>query len=386
MAKENYNRIPLYLQIREYILNQIRDSTWKPEDQIPSESELANQFRVSRITIRGAISKLIEDGIIFRIQGKGTFIASNVDFIPAAYNFKEDNNKMIAYLMPRLDNFITANLLSGVESEISKHGYSLLFRKTQDSKEIETQTLQEMVELGVKGIIVYPVAGEHYNEEILKLTLNHFPLVVVDRYLRGIETNCVCADNIEGARQSVAHLIELGHHKIGFISSNLQPTTSMDDRWIGYERALIEHGIPVENRLQLLQMDMKRVNSIFKDGKADEECKNKLITFLKANSDITALFAANSAIGLSIMEAVRELGILIPNDLSVISFDDYEASTFSAIPPTCISQQEFELGTEAGKLLISILNNPKQERQKIITPVKLIVRSSTGKCKVMNNR
>lgn len=152
-----------------------------------------------------------------------------------------------------------------MESEISRHGYWLVLYTTDDSEQIETRTLKEMIELCVCGIIVYPVAREHYNEEILKLTLNRFPLVVVDRYLRGIETNCVCADNFDGARRAAAYLTELGHRKIGFISSNILPTTSMEDRLGGYERRLADHGIPAEKRLQLLQIDMKRANA--KEGR-----------------------------------------------------------------------------------------------------------------------
>jgi GntR family transcriptional regulator of arabinose operon len=370
-------RIPLYQQIRQYILNQIDQKKWQPNDQIPSENELASQFHVSRITVRGAVSKLIEEGLIYRVQGKGSFIAPDAAGEPSLFNLDNDS-RLIAYMMPRLDNRFDANLLSGVESEIVKHGYRLIICKTHDSKDVETKTLQEMIRLGVKGIIVYPVAGEHFNEEILKLTLNRFPLVVVDRYLKGVETNCVCSDNAEGASQAVTHLIELGHDKIGFVSSAHPTRTSMEDRWSGYEKALLKQGLPVEQRLLCTQLDMVLVNTILREGRSDEESKQTVIAYLKANPDISGLFAANTAIGLTIFEAAKELGRAVPEDLSVVFFDDYEASAYSAIPPTYVSQQEYELGMEAGKLLVSIINNPQQERRKLVMPVKLIVRGSTA--------
>jgi GntR family transcriptional regulator, arabinose operon transcriptional repressor len=373
-------RIPMYQQIREYILDRIREQQWQPNDQIPSENELAEKFNVSRITIRGALSKLIEEGMIYRIQGKGSFISSQPIGEKAIYEgSRENGKKKIAYLMPRLDNLFTANLLSGIESEISVNGYHLIFCKTHDSREIETKLLREMMAMNVEGIIIYPAAGEKYNEEILKLTLNNYPLVVVDRYLRGVETNCVCADNFEGARTAVAHLIEMGHSKIGFVSCPAQTTTSIEDRLAGYDSALKEHDLQAEHRLKYLQIDMKQANFILTDGQADESTKRQIMTFLQENPDLTAVLAVNTAVGLSTMEAARELQISIPDDLSVIFFDDYEASSFSAIPPTCVSQQEYQLGREAAKLLVSLLNEPTQGRRKIVTPAKLIVRSSTGR-------
>lgn len=375
-------RIPMYKQIREYILDLIRENSWRPNDRIPSENELAEKFNVSRITIRGALSKLIEEGLIYRVQGKGSFISSFPAGEAAIYEPQRDKDRrIIAYLMPRLDNLFTANLLSGIESEVSKNGYRLIFCKTHDSRETETKLLREMIEMNVEGIIIYPTAGESYNEEILKLSLNNFPLVVVDRYLRGVETNCVCADNLEGAKAATNHLVELGHSKIGFISYPAQTTTSIEDRLIGYETALAERNIPIDHRLKCLQMDMKQANLILSEGQADEVSKRQIVSFLQSNPDLTAVFAVNSAIGLTTMEAVKDLGIRIPHDLSVVFFDDYEASAFSSIPPTIISQQELQLGIEAAKLMVSLLDEPKQERRKILTPTKLIVRNSTGKAK-----
>ncbi len=138
--------------------------------------------------------------------------------------------------MPRLDNRFTANVVSGIESELSKNGYHLLFCKTHDSRELEKQKLKEMISLGVDGIVVYPVSDESYNEDILKLSLDRFPLVVVDRYLRGIETNCVCSDNLQGVYKATNHLIELGHRNIAYINSVIQ-TTSLEDRLNGYHSA-----------------------------------------------------------------------------------------------------------------------------------------------------
>ncbi|MCD9026187.1 GntR family transcriptional regulator [Cohnella silvisoli] len=380
MAKAS-QRIPLYTQIRKYIQDQVTQKIWLPNDRIPSENELANQFGVSRITVKNALSELIEEGLIFRVQGKGSFISPTPSGEPLIYRPDPANlssKPLIAYLMPRLENMFTARLLSGVESELSKQGYRLLFCRTLDSLEIEKEMLREVVQLGAKGIIIFPVEGETYSDEILRLTLSEFPLVVLDRYLRGVETNCVCSDNVEGARAATSHLVELGHIGIGFISTSCQGTTSIEDRLSGYEKALADHNIHVNHNLRLVHFDNEQVNTILQEGSANEDVKREMQAFLKKNSEMTAVFAINSAVGLTLIEAATELGLRVPEDLSVVFFDNYELSALSSIPPTCVSQQEKELGMEAAKLLVSIIDNPKQDRKKILLPTKLIVRKSTA--------
>ncbi|MFD0711477.1 substrate-binding domain-containing protein [Paenibacillus sp. GCM10027626] len=379
-------RIPLYTQIRQYILDQIEQKKWLPGDKIPSENELAERFNVSRITVKNALSKLNEDGLIFRVQGKGSFISPDPLGEPLIYSpepAKNTKNKgLVAYLMPRLRNSFTARMLDGIESELAKNGYRLIFCKTNDSQEIEKEALQEVIQLGVKGIIIFPVDGETYSEDILRLTLVDFPVVVVDRYLRGIETNCVHADNVEGARVATAHLISLNHRKIGFLSTSYPGTTSLEDRLAGYEKALAEHNIPVEHRLRLTHFAPEPMNAILNEGIADETSKKEIQTFLKENPDITGVFAVNSSVGLTLMEAALELGIRVPEQLSVVFFDNYEFAPWSSIPPTCISQVEYDIGKESVRLLISVMENPKQVRRKIVLPNKLIVRKSTAPCAV----
>lgn len=267
-------RHPLYKQIRQHVLDQIHKKRWLPEQQIPSEHELAEQFQVSRVTVRGALSELVNEGVIYRIPGKGSFVHSGTasqvlsekDADPAP-----NGRKMVAFLMPRLDNRFTANVVSGIESELSKNGYHLLFCKTHDSRELEKkQKLKEMISLGVDGIVVYPVSDESYNEDILKLSLDRFPLVVVDRYLRGIETNCVCSDNLQGVYKATNHLIELGHRNIAYINSVIQ-TTSLEDRLNGYHRALADSFIPIDYRLQ--------VNLKVQSGKTDPSNVEVLTSF-----------------------------------------------------------------------------------------------------------
>ncbi|MCZ8511643.1 GntR family transcriptional regulator [Paenibacillus filicis] len=371
-------RTPLYKQIRDYVLDNIQQMNWQPNEKIPSENELAAKFNVSRITIKNALLQLIEEGLIYRIQGKGTFISANKQGEPPVYRLLQQHDKTVAYLMPRLDNRFTANLLNGIENQLAEEGYHLLFCETHDSQEKENEILKRMIRFGVAGLIIYPAHSQTYNEEILKITLNEFPVVVVDRYLRGVETNYVCSDNVKGSFDATAHLIQSGHRRIGFVSTHAHGTTSIEDRLTGYEKALSEHNILIDRHLRMLNLDSKQVNTILQNGAGHPDSKEQIKHYLEQNSDLTAVIAVNSTVGLTLMEAAKEMPISIPEDLSIVFLDDYELSAFSTVPPTCVSLEEYTVGREAVKLLVSIIENPQQKRRKIIVPTRLTVRNSSA--------
>jgi DNA-binding LacI/PurR family transcriptional regulator len=262
--------------------------------------------------------------------------------------------------MPWLRNRFTANLLSGVEEEIVKGGFNVLFYKTNDSQLKEKELIHQVIQLGVKGIIIFPVDGEHYNEDLVQLTLSRFPIVLIDREMRGIAANSVCSDHIGGAYAATKHLIEQGHQQIAFIASGKYGTISVEERLIGYEKALSDHGLPIHHSLRLLQAEAKKIEN-----------------FLREHNEITAIFAENSGTGNQVIKSAVKLNVLIPDQLSLVFFDDYEFSDMSRILPTVVVQQEEEIGREAARLLVSLIDNPLQERKKIVLPSHLVVRQST---------
>ncbi|WP_282943523.1 GntR family transcriptional regulator [Paenibacillus sp. RC67] len=353
----------MYIQIKNDIMNQMSEGIWKPGDKLPSENELAEQFNVSRITIKNALADIVKQGLIHRIQGRGSYISDDILEPPLSYEHKEENGRFVAFLMPRLNNLFTANLITGIEQELAEHGYNLVFRLTHYSQELENKILKELTQIGVKGIIIYPVDGETFNDEILKLTLDHFPLVIIDRYLRGLDTNCISSDNFAGAYEATKHLTNLGHTKISFISTAITGTTSIEDRLHGYEQALSDSGLFIDYRLRLSLTKMPVV----------EQIQN----YLMENPDVTALVTTNSAIGLIAMKAARSLHIDVPRALSIVCFDDYVHSILSEVQLTYIDQNEKNMGREAARLVLSLIQDPTQDRRNILFPNKLVIRNST---------
>jgi|HigsolmetaGSP12D_1036236.scaffolds.fasta_scaffold03142_2 DNA-binding LacI/PurR family transcriptional regulator len=363
----------LYKEIEQYMIEQIRSGAWAPFSRIPSENELSERFQVSRITVKNALSRLVEKGVVYRQQGKGTFVAAS-DRASLSQLVSDDRSgapqRLVGFLMPRLDNRFTANILSGIEDGLSEKGYRLVFAKTNDSQQEEIRKIHEMKRAGVQGLIIYPVEGENYNNEILSLALSRFPLVFVDRYLRGIEANSVSSDNYAAGMEAVAHLCELGHKSIGFISTKPEGTSSIEERIAGYERALEDRGILIDRSIRLNSLSI---------GYSDEQVIAMIRQFLVANPHMTAVLTANFAP--HVILAAREAGIAVPEDLSVVFFDDVDHPEFSAVPPTVLAQQELEIGREAARLVVAQIENETAEYKQIRLPSRLIVRKSTAPAK-----
>ncbi|MCQ6560763.1 GntR family transcriptional regulator [Paenibacillus mendelii] len=355
-------RTPLYSQVRDYVRDQIQQGKWKEGHRLPSETQLSRQFDVSRITIRSALTQLVDEGIIYRIQGRGSFVTMNEQSgEPVRYQKAEEELQLIAFMIPRVEGRFTTSLLTGVDNELAHSKYRIMLLRTNDSQEAEEQLLHEAVRSGVKGIIVYPADGQTYNETMLRLSMDRFPIIVIDRYLRGVDTNCVCSDHFAGAYAATEHLLKLSHREIAFISTSFTGTTSLEERLEGYKQALADHGVAFDRRRVL--------------DCAEPEAIRR---FLSEQSGLTALFAANDGVGLASIRAAEAIGKSVPEQLSVVFFDDYDHAEDAKIPPTCVAQQGVEIGRQSAQRLLSLLERPNQERIRIRVPAQLIVRRSTA--------
>jgi GntR family transcriptional regulator, arabinose operon transcriptional repressor len=357
-------RTPLYSQVRDYVLDQIRTGKWREGRRLPSENQLCKQFDVSRITIRSAMAKLVEEGIVYRVQGRGTYIGKySGEKEPIRYASpprESDGPLLIALIVPKLRGLLMTRLAEGVEAGLDSSRYRILMLTTDYSQSREDERLKEAIKAGAQGIIIYPSDGQTYNEGMLRLTLDRYPIVVIDRYLRGVETNCVCSDHYTGAYEATEHLLRLGHRRIAFVSPPCAGTTSLEERLEGYRQALNDYGVIFDKTRVLEQKDSEAIEA-----------------FLNEQSDLTALFAANEEIGLASIRAAEKGGSSVPGQLSVIFFDDYDHSSDARIPPTCVAQQGEQIGNEAAKRILSLIENPLQNRAMIRIPTKLIVRNST---------
>lgn len=375
------NKVPLYAKIRAYIKNKIDSGQLRPGDKVPTEAELMEHFQVSRVTITTSLKQLVEDGLIYRIAGKGTFVkgdeaaegAQQLSGIPpkpipaAVYK-----NLIGAIMLPASDLF-TYKLLLAIEERCNKDDYGLLMRSSW-SQQDEIKAIREMVEIGIKGLIIYPQEGEAYNEAILELKLQQYPFVLLDRYLPGIKTNALVSDNYNGGVIAAEHLIALGHRTIGVVSSARSKTSSSEDRFQGYLDTIKKHSLPIRPHHWLTRISDDQTE--FKPGRTVGLIKS----WLTDHPDLTAVFALQSPDAEFTATAAEELGLRVPEDLSILSFDNPGLADRHKHMFTHIEQNLRQLGWQAADLLLHTIQVPEHSEQ-VYVPVSLVQGYSTGPAK-----
>lgn len=252
----------LYLQIADKVIEIIRSRRLQPHDPVPSEGELAKLFGVSRMTSKLALEQLAEQGLVYRLPRRGTFLSGNQDGVlesgllsadkkalPIATKEKQCNQ--IALIVPHLSDY-TSRIIAAAEIEARKHDCDLILKISQN-KEDEDRCLQRLVDGGISGIILFPQGRKTCSDQVLRLKLQQFPIVIIDRIFREVQIDCVYHDHYLGSYQMTRYLIEKGHREIGYTSNSIDNITSREERYQGYIQALLDHAIPVKNQSILLK-------------------------------------------------------------------------------------------------------------------------------------
>ncbi|RAP75462.1 GntR family transcriptional regulator [Paenibacillus montanisoli] len=384
-------RIPIYQIIQDFIKNQITSGILKPGDKILTEKELMEKFEVSRITVSNALSGLTKDGWLTRIQGKGSYVNEPEAAAPAsqpgasagngALQSKEqaESRNVIGLIMPDLSDFFSMRMNNGISKALKKSGYNLVLMLSENSKEREAAAIRELLRMGASGLIIFPVDDETYNEEILRLKLERFPLVIIDRYLSGIETHFIGSDGVEASRLAVNHLYKLGHRDIAICSDVPLSTTSIEQRLSGYMKAMKELG-------EMINPAMMLTDFYVDYGKEEIDERHPLFRYVK-NGLATAYITLNGTMALYLYRIVRHLGLEVSKDLSIVTFDNVSPSReFNFF--TYIDQHEETVGRLAAEQLLELLQRGGDQAQqepkyrKVLVEPHLIPSQSTAPLQV----
>jgi len=348
---------PLYKRIQEEIRQQIDDGTLRPGDMVPSEKALATRYNVSQITSKNALNGLVEEGLLVRFRGRGTFVKQTVAPAPGA---ADEEIVSVALILPTMKTKVDQRLLDALEKYASAASYELLIRITRESQDEETRALERFRERGVQGFIVFPVEEETYNDTILRLSLDRVPLVLVDRFLKEIRTYSVSSDNVGGTESMISALLAEGHRSILYLSTEIANNVT-EERAKGYEAAYMKQGLPIDKaHWCLLPL------ATIAEGRALEE----IVDFLRQRKEATAIFAANAELARYAWQAMDRLqreGELGESDgLPLLAaFDDPD---LPGVP--YVRQREDEIGRHAIELLSEQLQGVYEPRR-VVVPVHL---------------
>jgi len=367
MAIDFQNTTPLYVQIKEDIKKKIDAGELNVGDKLASHKKLAEQYEVSIITIKGALSSLIDEGFLYSRVGKGTFVKKET-------GHDEDRNtigsvKSIGLVLGDLKDPFFTLIAHHVEETCYKKKYNLLLSNTSNKAEKEEQQIQHLKELGVDGLIIATSSKKPFAPEIIsKLHHQDFPYVVIS-YVSDKKIWHVGTNHELGAYMATEHLIKLGHKKIGYINTQKQNALG-DLRLEGFKRALREHGLSYSDSF-MMRLTQPVNTKGYKPGYELGDL------FYQMKDKPTAFFCYDDASAIGLISRLNELGFAVPDDVAVVGFDDIEQASYFKTPLTTIHQPLEKIGKVATERLVERIEGKKPPKRTIFKPT-LVIRESCG--------
>ena len=283
----------------------------------------------------------------------------------AAQSLKSGRTNMIGVVVPDITNPYFAAVVKGMESASRGRGYRIILANSDESGDREDELLAELIHQ-VDGVILAPATEQEQTP--LHLRDAGVPLVFIDRDLVGGEqVDAVLVNNREGGRQAASHLLSLGHTRIAVISGQ-QDSTPGRGRREGFVDRLTEAGVELPPEFDLI-------------GDFREDSGYQLtLSLLSLEEPPTAVFTANNLMTLGALKALHAMRVSVPDQISIIGFDDLDTGPLLNPPLTVIDRPMVEQGVLAMRLLLQRLGREDQDRspRRVVLDTKLIQRGSTG--------
>lgn len=270
-------------------------------------------------------------------------------------------SQIIGLLVPGFDNGYISEIIRGIDEELARSNYDLMLYTTHRHRGKESVYVSTIANGLTDGLLlIVPLVPAAYLDA---LQAQNFPHVLIDQSAASEKSSMVDATNWQGAYDATTYLIELGHTRIGFISG-LPELSSAVERLEGYRAALQDHAIPFTETL-IAEGD-------FLQSSGYPAAQH----LLDLPERPTAIFAANDLSAMGTMEAVRERGLRIPKDISVIGFDDIPQASIAYPKLTTIRQPLDQMGRVGAKLLLEQIENPGRPPRRVTLGTQLIIRDS----------
>ncbi len=273
--------------------------------------------------------------------------------------------RTIGVLVSDITTSFWTSLVRGIQDRAAKEAFSVILCNSDEETRSEREFLSTLVERSTDGLIITPTQGNH--AFLKRLARGLMPVVLVDRRIPGLCVPTVSVDNEAAAFAAVRHLIGLGHTRIAIVKG-INGVETSDARFEGYRRALRENGIP-------LQESLVKEGRFLRDRAA--AAARELLSLKKAPS---AIFVCNEAMLSGTVIAVKEAGLRIPRDLSLIGFDDPEWASYTDPPLTTVSQPSYAMGMLAFDFLLARITGSRtagHDENVVLTPT-LVERESCG--------
>lgn len=320
-----------------------------------------SQTTVSRVINKnGYVSEPVRQRVLNAIQ--------ELNYTPSliASSLSKSRMKIIGVIVPDICNSFFSKIFYAASKLAEQYNYRVMLYNTDENIKLETSALQDMISYRVSGVIITPVSDEDgTNVGLLKKIQNAgVPVVFVDREMKGVNCDGVFVDNIRGAYDATARLLQEGHTKIAIVAGP-QDTIPGRERFIGYRNAMEDWGVPLQQEYL--------VDGDFKSDKS----YHGVVALLESQSPPTAIFSCNNLMTLGCVQAIRHCDMKIPDDVALIGFDEIDVLDMLGYRISVVSRATNEMGTVAMKLLLDRIereNTPLYQR--IVLQSQLLVYGS----------
>lgn len=333
----------------------------------PTQSDVARVAGVSRATVSYVLNDPSDRHIQISAETRQRVLDAvaqlGYEIDARAQALRSGETKTIGVLLPVYENPFFWQILIGISSEAQACGYHLLLAHDSLNPDQESHSIRQLSEQRVDGLILL-IGLKEFSEQIMtQLRDSTRPIVEISGMAS--EFDYVHQGYGDGAYALMGHLIELGHKRIGFVFG-VTVEAQGKDRLTAYQRALENAGLPYDETL------VRRCGELMDDG------YQGAVDLLSRPDRPTALIAINDLLGLAALRAAADLGLRVPDDVSIAGFDDIPFTRFSVPRLTTVASDPEQKGREAVRLLLRRLNDSERPREVIVSGWELVIRESTG--------
>lgn len=339
--------MPLHYQLRLQIERMVNNGEFPAGQPLPPEEFLGRDLRVARGTVRRAMTDLVNQGILYRVPGRGTFV-------------RPDAIVGHRVLILSIANAEDQEFFLNIRTFLMEAGHTAVL------KPLNMETVEWMGHAHeIAGALILRPYISHI-EILRRAAMLSIPLVLLGGNVPDIQINSVGLDNADGVRQAIEHFRSLGHRRIGYIGASPRDFDSRD-RFDAFEQIIRDNGM--DGMREMIPMDRD-----WKLGVVD------ILESWRSSRFPTAILAGGFGVTMYALDRLRQMGISVPADVSLIGFDDNPIAEVIQPPLTVLRQPHKEMPQEALKMLVAAIKTPQEWRvKKKLIPPELIVRASCAR-------
>lgn len=331
----------------------------------PTQNDVAKLAGVSRATVSYVVNGNMDVPISPETRARVMEAVARLNYAPdaRARSLRSGGSDTIGLLIPDLHNPHYWSIVQGVEDAVRTEGFDLLLTSTSLDPEREAQTLSGLLGRRMDALILTLSFLEQSKAALNQMAANGYPVVTLSN--TALNVDAVVATYRNATAQVMAHLLDLGHTRIGFIFG-VGSKELATNRMTVYKESLTAAGIPVDTDL------------IDFSGIRIEDGYQAAVRLLELTPRPTALLVINDWLAIGALRAVHQRGLRVPQDISIASFDDTEMAAYLNPPLTSVRSNGNELGRQAASLALERIRRPGRPVRRVQIEAELVVRDSTG--------